>query len=184
MQIDLLELKNYRNYEKLSVNFDPGVNIIYGENAQGKTNILESIYMCCSGKSHKGSKEREIIKHEKDEAHVKAYMETLFKCSTRGMKLAACPLAFGEVGVKARIQSVFHYKKPAFWVLLVGVVGLMFSLRNCGKEQTQVIGNNRIDQASGGDTIDVAIEYSPLSYYTYGDTTGGFYFELINLMSE
>lgn len=72
MQIDLLELKNYRNYEKLSVNFDPGVNIIYGENAQGKTNILESIYMCCSGKSHKGSKEREIIKHEKDEAHVKA----------------------------------------------------------------------------------------------------------------
>ncbi len=72
MQINLLELKNFRNYEDLSIRFDKGVNIIYGENAQGKTNILESIYMCCCGKSHKGSKEREIIRHDCDEAHVKA----------------------------------------------------------------------------------------------------------------
>ena len=42
--IDSLDLKNYRNYDILDMNFDKNVNIIYGDNAQGKTNILESIY--------------------------------------------------------------------------------------------------------------------------------------------
>ncbi len=72
MQVELLELNNFRNYDSLSIKFGPGVNIIYGENGQGKTNILESIYMCSTGKSHKGSKEREIIRQETDEAHIKA----------------------------------------------------------------------------------------------------------------
>lgn len=83
-----------------------------------------------------------------------------------------------------KISQIKKWQLVLYAVLLVVVVGLMFSLKNCGKEPAQVIGNNRTDQASGGDTIDVAIEYSPLSYYTYGDTTGGFYYELINLMSE
>lgn len=83
-----------------------------------------------------------------------------------------------------KISQIKKWQLVLYAVLLVMVVGLMFSLKNCGKEPAQVIGNNRTDQASGGDTIDVAIEYSPLSYYTYGDTTGGFYFELINLMSQ
>lgn len=72
MQIGLLELNNFRNYESLSIEFKDGINIIYGENGQGKTNILESIYMCSTGKSHKGSKERDIIKTDASEAHVKA----------------------------------------------------------------------------------------------------------------
>ena len=71
MQIKTLELENFRNYESLAVEFAPGVNIIYGENAQGKTNILESIYFCGTGKSHKGSKEKEIVRHGQDEAHIK-----------------------------------------------------------------------------------------------------------------
>ncbi|MGI6072897.1 MAG: DNA replication/repair protein RecF [Lachnospiraceae bacterium] len=72
MQIGLLELNNFRNYESLSIEFSDGINIIYGENGQGKTNILESIYMCSTGKSHKGSKERELIRHNQEEAHIKA----------------------------------------------------------------------------------------------------------------
>ena len=44
MIIESLDLKNYRNYDILNMNFDKNVNIIYGDNAQGKTNILESIY--------------------------------------------------------------------------------------------------------------------------------------------
>ena len=44
MYIKSLELKNYRNYESLSMNFDSGTNILYGDNAQGKTNILEAAY--------------------------------------------------------------------------------------------------------------------------------------------
>ena len=71
MRIKTLELENYRNYEHLSVQFDPGVNIIYGENAQGKTNILESVYMCGLGKSHRGAKEKELIRLGCQEAHIK-----------------------------------------------------------------------------------------------------------------
>ncbi len=71
MQIKSLELKNYRNYESLSIDFEKGINIIYGENAQGKTNILESIYMCGLGKSHRHNKENELIKINESEAHIK-----------------------------------------------------------------------------------------------------------------
>lgn len=71
MRIKTLELNNYRNYDSLSMSFDPGVNIIYGENAQGKTNILESVYMCGLGKSHRTSKENEIIRLGCSESHVK-----------------------------------------------------------------------------------------------------------------
>ena len=50
------------------------------------------------------------------------YTQALLQCSVRHFKVAACPLAFGEVGVKARIQAVLHYRKPAFWIILVAAV--------------------------------------------------------------
>lgn len=56
MIIESLDLKNYRNYDILNMNFDKNVNIIYGDNAQGKTNILESIYFCATSKSHREAK--------------------------------------------------------------------------------------------------------------------------------
>ena len=71
MYIKSLELNNYRNYDNLSIEFERGTNILYGNNAQGKTNILESIYVASTTKSHRGSKDREIINFEKDEAHIK-----------------------------------------------------------------------------------------------------------------
>ena len=102
MQIKNLNLQNYRNYDSLSVNFYPGCNIIYGENGQGKTNILESIYMCGFGKSHKSSKEREIIKNGYEEAHIKAEFESeynshrvdihLRKNKSKGMALDRVPI--------------------------------------------------------------------------------------------
>ena len=52
----------------------------------------------------------------------KAYTSALLSCSIPRRMIAACPLAFGEVGVKARIKSVLHYKKPAFWIILVAVI--------------------------------------------------------------
>lgn len=57
------------------MNFYNGVNILYGDNAQGKTNILESLYICGTTKSHKGSKDKEIIKLDKDESHIKILLE-------------------------------------------------------------------------------------------------------------
>lgn len=71
MTIESIELKNYRNYEQLHMEFSPGTNLLYGDNAQGKTNILESIYVCSTTKSHRGSKDKEIIQFDKEESHIK-----------------------------------------------------------------------------------------------------------------
>ena len=53
MYIESVQLKNFRNYDSLELDFDQGTNIFYGNNAQGKTNILESLYLCGTTKSHK-----------------------------------------------------------------------------------------------------------------------------------
>jgi DNA replication and repair protein RecF len=74
MIIKSLELENFRNYKNLSLNFDSGTNILYGDNAQGKTNILEAIYLSATTKSHKSSKDRDIIKFGSDEAHIRTYV--------------------------------------------------------------------------------------------------------------
>ena len=71
MIVESLKLQNYRNYEYLNMNFDEKINIIYGDNAQGRTNILESMYVCATSKSHRGSKDREIIRFDNDESHIK-----------------------------------------------------------------------------------------------------------------
>lgn len=75
MFIKSIELADYRNYESLELPFCNGTNILYGDNAQGKTNILEAIYMAATTKSHKGSKDREIIKFGMEEAHIRTYLE-------------------------------------------------------------------------------------------------------------
>lgn len=71
MIIESIELKNYRNYGNLHMDFNSGTNILYGDNAQGKTNVLEAVYLCSTSKSHRGSKDREIIQFEQDESHIK-----------------------------------------------------------------------------------------------------------------
>ena len=75
MIIKRLELADYRNYEFLDIQFDKGTNILYGDNAQGKTNILESIYVAATTKSHKSSKDKEIVNFNKEEAHIRTYLE-------------------------------------------------------------------------------------------------------------
>ena len=71
MNIRSIELKNFRNYENLEISFDEGTNILFGDNAQGKTNILEAAYMSGTTKSHKGSRGREMIRFGEEEAHLK-----------------------------------------------------------------------------------------------------------------
>ncbi len=68
--IKSLELKNFRNYERLSIEPSPGTNLFYGENAQGKTNILESIYVCATTKSHRGNRDRDLIRFGAEDAHI------------------------------------------------------------------------------------------------------------------
>ena len=75
MIIKSIELADYRNYDCLSLQFDRGTNILYGDNAQGKTNILEAIFVAATTKSHKGAKDREIVSFGKEEAHIRTYLE-------------------------------------------------------------------------------------------------------------
>ncbi len=68
-------MADYRNYDSLVLQFDKGTNILYGDNAQGKTNILEAIFVSATTKSHRGSKDREIVNFEKEESHIRTYLE-------------------------------------------------------------------------------------------------------------
>ncbi len=70
MYIRSLKLHNFRNYNELDLEFSRGTNILYGDNAQGKTNILESIYYGSTSKSHKGSKDKDVIKFNEYESHI------------------------------------------------------------------------------------------------------------------
>lgn len=114
MIIEFIELKNYRNYENLSIRFSPGTNILYGDNAQGKTNILESIYVCSTTKSHRGSKDKEIIRFNEEESHIKMMVKKqdvpyridmhLKKNKTKGIAVNGIPIRraselFGIVNV-------------------------------------------------------------------------------------
>ncbi len=75
MIIRSIELKDFRNYETLDIRFSPRTNIIYGDNAQGKTNILEAAYMSATSKSHKASRDKEAIRFGQDEAHIRTFVE-------------------------------------------------------------------------------------------------------------
>lgn len=75
MIIKSIELADYRNYDFLTLEFDKGTNILYGDNAQGKTNILEAIYVSATTKSHKGSKDKDIVNFDKEEAHIRTYLQ-------------------------------------------------------------------------------------------------------------
>ena len=70
MYIQKIKLENFRNYKKAEIEFDKNINIIYGDNAQGKTNILEAIFFAGLGKSFRTNKEKELIKENKDNGKI------------------------------------------------------------------------------------------------------------------
>lgn len=74
MKIDSIEVGNFRNYQNAKLEFHEHTNILYGDNAQGKTNILESIFVCGTSKSHKGSSDKELIRMGEEEAHIRMFM--------------------------------------------------------------------------------------------------------------
>ena len=75
MIVKSLDLKDFRNYEALSIQFDPSTNIIYGDNAQGKTNILEALCISGTSRSHRGSRDNEMIRFGTDQGHIKTIVE-------------------------------------------------------------------------------------------------------------
>lgn len=69
--LNSVKIKNYRNYDQEEMTFGPGLNVFIGENAQGKTNLLEALYLCATLRSFRTRKDRELIKKEEDQAYIK-----------------------------------------------------------------------------------------------------------------
>lgn len=72
MNIESIRLINFRNYKSLTIKLNKQINIFIGNNAQGKTNLLESIYMCATGRSFRTNRDKEIINLNKEEAYIGA----------------------------------------------------------------------------------------------------------------
>lgn len=97
MYIKNIVLMNYRNYESLEINLGRNVNVFIGDNAQGKTNIAESIYYCAFAKSHRTNRDKELIQWGKDKAYIsigvarerldKRIDMTLLKDGKKGIKI-------------------------------------------------------------------------------------------------
>ena len=109
MQIETLELSNFRNYDSLHMDLNPGTNILYGDNAQGKTNILESIYLCATTKSHRGSKDRK--------SYILTGMSLIYGCKSENM---TCPIELTCIlkRINPRNRDQWYSNKEsvrAFW---------------------------------------------------------------------
>ena len=98
-----MKLKNFRNYDLLDLEFDSTTNIFYGDNAQGKTNILESIYLTGTTKSHRGTKDRDLIKFGQEEAHIETVVEKRgvpFKIDIHLKKNSPKGIAINKIPIK------------------------------------------------------------------------------------
>ncbi len=78
MKVLRLKLSNFRNYDSIDVSFSSGTNIILGKNAQGKTNLLEAIFMCAIGKSLRAKKDCDLVKWGKENGKIELEVEKKF----------------------------------------------------------------------------------------------------------
>lgn len=114
MVIKSLKLKNYRNYGLLDLTFDPKTNILYGDNAQGKTNVLEALYLSGTTKSHRGTKDRDLIQFEHDEAHIETIVEKggmSYKIDMHLKKNSPKGIAVNKIPIKkaSELFGIIHF---------------------------------------------------------------------------
>ena len=95
MNLTELNLRNFRNYEEISLEFDPGVNLIVGQNAQGKTNLLEAIGYLGSGKSFRAQKNGEMVRFDTEFADFEG--ETVDANTYKAVYPAAALLTNGNI---------------------------------------------------------------------------------------
>lgn len=114
MVIKSLKLKNYRNYELLNLTFDPKTNILYGDNAQGKTNILEALYLSGTTKSHRGTKDRDLIQFGREESHLETVVEkngVLFQIDMHLKKNSPKGIAINKIPIRraGELFGIVHF---------------------------------------------------------------------------
>ncbi|WP_442602511.1 DNA replication/repair protein RecF [Paenibacillus sp. KN14-4R] len=107
MFLKTLSVKNFRNYEELTLTMDRNVNIFLGPNAQGKTNLLEAIYVLALTKSHRTFQDKELIGWHKDTAQITGEIDKKYGTCT-------LDLSFTVKGKKAKINSLEQKKLSLF----------------------------------------------------------------------
>ena len=112
MKIVSLELKNFRNYTHALVEFKDGLNVLYGKNASGKTNMLESVYLCSIFHSPRTTKDKEMILMGESKAQVKIVLESKFRRHTINLqKLLSLEGTQCDICV-ADINRHYHLQYP------------------------------------------------------------------------
>ena len=107
MYLSEIELRNFRNYEDRQVEFSPGVNVFIGENAQGKTNLLEAIYVLAMTRSHRTANDRELINWQAKEAMVKG---TVIKQTGR----VPLEVLLGTRGKRVKVNHLFQSRLSTY----------------------------------------------------------------------
>lgn len=103
MFIEKLALKDYRNYEELYIEFENKVNVILGENAQGKTNVMESIYVLAMAKSHRTSNDKDLIRWDQDYAKIEGRVQ-------KQHSSLPLQLVISKKGKKAKLNHIEQQK--------------------------------------------------------------------------
>ncbi|NLA75036.1 MAG: DNA replication/repair protein RecF, partial [Deltaproteobacteria bacterium] len=105
--IKKIRLANFRNYAQQEIKTGPATNIIYGDNAQGKTNILEAVYLCVCARSHRTAKDMDLIRHEQD--HYKVQLEFTSKNgSDETIEIRYLAPVPGDVQRQKHQRLIFH----------------------------------------------------------------------------
>jgi DNA replication and repair protein RecF len=122
MHLKNLELNNFRNYKNVNLNFDRNTILITGDNGQGKTNLLESIYYISTGKSHRTNDQDEMINWDSD------YAILIASVNDDSSDLAEGPVHLIEVelrrenNIKIRIDEAYTKRKSDFTSILPSVI--------------------------------------------------------------
>lgn len=103
MHIEKLKLSNYRNYEHLELDFSPKINVFIGQNAQGKTNLMEAIYVLAMAKSHRTANDKELIRWEQDYGKIEGVIE-------RRYGPIPMELLFSKKGKKGKVNHIEQSK--------------------------------------------------------------------------
>ncbi|WP_338779201.1 DNA replication/repair protein RecF [Metabacillus sp. FJAT-52054] len=103
MHIQELKLRNYRNYPELTVSFENKVNVIIGENAQGKTNMMEAIYVLAMAKSHRTSNDKDLIRWDEEYAKIEGRV-------VKANGAIPMQLVLSKKGKKAKINHLEQQK--------------------------------------------------------------------------
>ena len=148
MHIQAIKLKCFRNFEELNIEFSEGLNVLYGDNAQGKTSILEAMFICSSGRSHKTTKDSEIIRNVNNSYYVRVSI----------IKKDTSPIVevYYEEKLKKRI-SINEIPIKKLGTLMGNLIAVMFS-----PEDLQVI---KEGPSLRRRFIDIAISQIKPSYF-------------------